>query len=608
MALLTYSATPAKGSTVTVTLDKAELLALNAVGIDSFWTGGSDGDVVQAIVTLKTFPGNGKITLTFDLSQATPTAPLTLPQYARDVFQISKIVVVDTMGDKIAIPRATLLTEIPTLSESEVNLSGNLAPPTIAGFDSVFVPEIPRFRFDIADLADDVAGNVDLTIYQLTQLPADLAEVEADGTVIASQSSVPVSTTPISLSINGPTLSSLPEITTMYYFAVIAEDSGANKEFFAIEYEFIPAAKRLLVVNDYNSSETFAGAKYYADDTYKGSTSVPIVDATYMPTSIRAVDGTNQVRSVSVIGTPGTSNVTVPSMTSLQCISTSGESPYPTVVGGTSSAAQSAISLYEVSTTSWDLVPIGDGNKIVSISRSGLEKFFVVCEIQDAITYYSHEALSYDPSTESIEALTTIRAGAEGSSGPGTTDIYSKIKVAPDESYFITFGTETYNDFGDTLYIPFMAVHSQSNGWAPVTVSVGVPSGYSIAAPSGVLQLGSSFRDAIIDGPIVYVVGTMFNETTSLIVPALYTVNVVGASAVGVELPISGAGDPEGVAQSVAIHNGELFITGWSNTSSSGLSYRLTTWQNGVYQDRSGLSNLAPSGAFPRGVFAGTTG
>jgi hypothetical protein len=136
MPLLSYSATPSKGATVTVTLDKTLLLGLNAVGIDSFWSGGDDGDVTQAIVTLKSSPGNAKITLTFDISQATPTALLAIPQYARDVFQISKVAVIDTMGDKISIPRATLLSEIPTLTGSEIDLSADLVAPTVSLFQA----------------------------------------------------------------------------------------------------------------------------------------------------------------------------------------------------------------------------------------------------------------------------------------------------------------------------------------------------------------------------------------------------------------------------------------------------------------------------------------
>lgn len=123
MALLSYSSSPQKGSSVTVTLDTALLLSLNAVTSDPFWDGGNDGDIAQAIVTLKTSPGNGKIVLTFDLSQDPCTATLTLPQYTRDMFEISKIVLIDTMGDKLTLDRAALLSEIPTLSESEISLA-----------------------------------------------------------------------------------------------------------------------------------------------------------------------------------------------------------------------------------------------------------------------------------------------------------------------------------------------------------------------------------------------------------------------------------------------------------------------------------------------------
>ena len=136
MALLTYSSAPSKGSTVTVTLDKALLLGLNAVGVDSFWSGGDDGDIATAIVTLKTNPGNGKINLKFNLSDNPCTAQLTLPLYCRDVFQVNKIAVIDTLGDKITIIRSTLLSEIPTLPDCELDLAADTTSPTITSFQA----------------------------------------------------------------------------------------------------------------------------------------------------------------------------------------------------------------------------------------------------------------------------------------------------------------------------------------------------------------------------------------------------------------------------------------------------------------------------------------
>jgi hypothetical protein len=123
MALLNYSSPPAKGLTVTVTLDKNLLVSIAAIESDAWWTD-DDGDIVQAIVTLKTSPGNGKIVLNFDFAQNPCTAQLTLPLYCRDVLQISKIVLVDTMGDKISINRSQIITDIPNLQESEIDTAG----------------------------------------------------------------------------------------------------------------------------------------------------------------------------------------------------------------------------------------------------------------------------------------------------------------------------------------------------------------------------------------------------------------------------------------------------------------------------------------------------
>lgn len=130
MALLTYGTTPAKGATTTVTLDKAELVTVSAISSDAWWQD-DDGDIVQAIVTLKSSPGNGKIVLTFDFTQNPCTAQLTLPAYCRDVFEISKITLIDTMGDKLTVTRSQLLVDIPTLAESEVDVSAPSVPANI---------------------------------------------------------------------------------------------------------------------------------------------------------------------------------------------------------------------------------------------------------------------------------------------------------------------------------------------------------------------------------------------------------------------------------------------------------------------------------------------
>jgi hypothetical protein len=123
MALLNYSSPPAKGLTVTVTLDKNILVSIAAIKSDAWWTN-DDENIVQVIVTLKTSPGNGKIVLNFDFAQNPCIAQLTLPLYCRDVLQISKIVLVDTMGDKISINRGQIIADIPNLEESEIDIAG----------------------------------------------------------------------------------------------------------------------------------------------------------------------------------------------------------------------------------------------------------------------------------------------------------------------------------------------------------------------------------------------------------------------------------------------------------------------------------------------------
>jgi hypothetical protein len=102
MPLLSYDVAPAKGATRTASMDKATLLALAPVVADAYW---ADGDNTQTvIVTFKSTTGSQKRVLIFDFSQATPTAALAFPARCRNNFTISKIVMLDYLGDKLSIP------------------------------------------------------------------------------------------------------------------------------------------------------------------------------------------------------------------------------------------------------------------------------------------------------------------------------------------------------------------------------------------------------------------------------------------------------------------------------------------------------------------------
>lgn len=101
MPLLSYNVTPAKGTTSVATMDKATLLALTPVAADAYWSVGDNTQTV--IVTFKSTAGNQKRVLIFDFAQTSPTASLVFPLHCRDAFTITKIVMLDYLGDKLSV-------------------------------------------------------------------------------------------------------------------------------------------------------------------------------------------------------------------------------------------------------------------------------------------------------------------------------------------------------------------------------------------------------------------------------------------------------------------------------------------------------------------------
>lgn len=121
MSLISYSEAPYKGGTVTATLNKTVLVSLDSIASDPWWS--DETSTAQAIVTIKSAEGKERIVLTFDFSQFPCTAPLSFPQYCRDQFVVDKILLIDTMGDKLTLSRAALIADYPTLAaESDPSL------------------------------------------------------------------------------------------------------------------------------------------------------------------------------------------------------------------------------------------------------------------------------------------------------------------------------------------------------------------------------------------------------------------------------------------------------------------------------------------------------
>jgi hypothetical protein len=101
MPLLSYSAAPAKGTSVTAQLSKVQVVALTGLAEDTYWQ--LPENSVQCVVQIKSTTGNQKRTLTFNFTLAAPQASLVFPARCRDNFEIVKVTLIDALGDKISV-------------------------------------------------------------------------------------------------------------------------------------------------------------------------------------------------------------------------------------------------------------------------------------------------------------------------------------------------------------------------------------------------------------------------------------------------------------------------------------------------------------------------
>lgn len=123
MALLTFSSTPVKGGTVTVTLDKSYLVSMQAVSIsDSYFT--DPLNIKDVVVVYESEPGKQKYNLNFDFSQAEPSCELEISANARNNFYFTKIVLNDFEGDKLKLSREQIVLS----DESIVDLDISFGP------------------------------------------------------------------------------------------------------------------------------------------------------------------------------------------------------------------------------------------------------------------------------------------------------------------------------------------------------------------------------------------------------------------------------------------------------------------------------------------------
>ena len=105
MALLTIPSVT-KGTAVSVSLNKTDLFALAAVAADAYF---SDSDnVKRCVVEFNSDPGNQRKILSFDPSQASPSASLLISSFGRDSYLLERLVLEDNDGGVMILERSQL--------------------------------------------------------------------------------------------------------------------------------------------------------------------------------------------------------------------------------------------------------------------------------------------------------------------------------------------------------------------------------------------------------------------------------------------------------------------------------------------------------------------
>lgn len=107
MALLTIPSQPlAKATTHTISLNKTDLFALSGVTADAYFA--VQANVSRCIMEYNSDPGNQKEILTFDLTQASPSASFLVSARARSSFLLERIVLEDYDGGTLILTGAQI--------------------------------------------------------------------------------------------------------------------------------------------------------------------------------------------------------------------------------------------------------------------------------------------------------------------------------------------------------------------------------------------------------------------------------------------------------------------------------------------------------------------
>lgn len=95
-----------KGTSATVSLDKATLFSLSAVLADSYFS--IQANVKKCVVEYNSNPGNEREILEFDLSQSSPSTSFLISDKARDSFLLERVILEDFDNGTLIIERASL--------------------------------------------------------------------------------------------------------------------------------------------------------------------------------------------------------------------------------------------------------------------------------------------------------------------------------------------------------------------------------------------------------------------------------------------------------------------------------------------------------------------
>lgn len=129
-----------KGIPAVVTLNKDELFSLGAITNDEFFS--IETNIKSCLVEFTSNPGNQTHVLSFNLTSNAPTAKIKLSEKARDLFELSRIILVGKENEVFFIEKNQIPFEIniiPILSNQYFSFDGGQDG---AGFGAVDNEEI----------------------------------------------------------------------------------------------------------------------------------------------------------------------------------------------------------------------------------------------------------------------------------------------------------------------------------------------------------------------------------------------------------------------------------------------------------------------------------